>query len=78
MDLTIGKEIYVNQTDYAHGYITDSNQGERGKITHIGDSDPFGFHAGKLCYIEWIDRPIVHKKNGSFRPFTQLWLSDPY
>ena len=77
MNLEIGKEIYVHQTNYYTGYLVNKDDGERAKITHIGDSDPEGFHAGNLCYVEWIDRPMVHQRNGSFRPFTQLWLSDP-
>ncbi len=77
--MKINDEIFVDQTSPYEGLIVDSNQGERAVITHIGDISRTGNHDGRLCYVEWVDRPMEYRKDsmlrgGSFRPFAQLWL----
>ena len=81
--MKINDEIFVDQISPYEGLIVDSNQGERAVITHIGDIDSDGDHDGRLCYVEWIDRPMEYRREsypnellggGSFRPFAQLWL----
>lgn len=74
--MNLNDEVFVHLTSSYEGFIvSDSVKGERAIVTHIGDVSPTGNYAGNLCYVSWIDRPIVHHKNGSFRPFQQLWLS---
>ena len=67
----VGQETFITQVDSANGVI--SADGERAIITHVGthtnqSGDP-------LCYVEWVDRPLRHQRNGAFRPFTQLFLA---
>lgn len=68
---TEGQEVYVNQTDSAHGII--EQDGERGVITHAGR---IADGREQLVYVEWVDRPMRHQRNGSYRPYSQMWLSE--
>lgn len=27
-----------------------------------------------LCWIEWVDRPVIHQRNGAVLPRTQVWV----
>ena len=79
--MKVGQEDYIHQWDYAAGdVITDISNTlmddlERAVITHISaDSAGRGRNNGTLCWVEWVDRPMRHQANGSFRPATQLFL----
>tara|TARA_R100000329_G_scaffold127584_1_gene106283 strand:+ start:73 stop:282 length:210 start_codon:yes stop_codon:yes gene_type:complete len=65
----VNQEVKVNQIDSGNGVI--DADGERGVITHVGAIDD----GRALVYVEWVDRPLRHQANGSFRPFTQIWLA---
>ena len=74
--MNLNDQIFVQlKASYEGIIVSDSVKGERAVVTHIGGVSPTGSHAGNLCYVEWIDRPMVHQRNGSYRPFKQLWLS---
>ena len=66
---TEDQEVHVKMLDSAHGII--EQDGERGVITHAGRVDD----GQQLVYVEWVERPMRHQRNGSFRPYTQMWLS---
>lgn len=66
MEYQIGNIILVKQDTSASVTVGC----EEAKITHVGRDD--GDRV--LCYIEWINRPLRHQKNGSFRPYTQVWV----
>ena len=65
----VNQEVKVNQIDSGNGVI-DAN-GERGVITHVGTIED----GRAMVYVEWVDRPLRHQANGSFRPYTQIWLA---
>ena len=74
MKPTVGSEIFVALVE-SHLVCEGA---ERALVTHVGDtSDAFSGSDGKahsLCHIEWVDRPLRHQRNGSFRPSTQVWV----
>ena len=78
--MKVGQEVYIHQWDSATGdVITDVSNTlmddlERAVITHVGGFNRDGH--GPLCWVEWVDRPIKHQRNGSFRPATQLFLTE--
>ena len=65
----VNQEVMVNQIDSGNGVI--DADGERGVITFVGrvDGDKV------MVYVEWVDRPLRHQRNGSFRPCAQMWLT---
>ena len=71
MKLFLGQTIYVDQEE-SHLVCEGS---ERALITHVGNGShhPLG-ETHSLCHIEWVDRPLIHQRNGSFRPNTQVWV----
>lgn len=66
MSYEIGNIIFVKQ-DTSASVIEGC---EEAKITHVGRDDG----ERVMCYIEWVERPMRHQKNGSFRPYTQAWV----
>ena len=80
--MKVGQEVYIQQWDSATGDVwTDISKGpyvnedtlERAVITHIGDHTRDGM---PLCWVEWVDRPLIHQANGARRPATQLFLEE--
>lgn len=78
--MEVGKEVYIQQWDSATGdvwtdisNVADMDGLERAVITHIGDHTRDGL---PLCWVEWVDRPLIHQANGAFRPSTQLFLEE--
>jgi hypothetical protein len=76
--MKVNQEVYIYQWDSATGDVftsvdhdRDMSGLERAVITHIGDHSRDGL---PLCWVEWVDRPMVHQANGSFRPSSQLFL----
>ena len=71
MNLEVGKSILVYQA--ASHFVVAGD--ETARITHVreGDSHP-ELPNHSLCSIEWVNRPLRHQMNGSFRPFTQVWV----
>ncbi len=65
----VGQETKVKQINSGNG-VVDAD-GERGVITHVGRIED----GRALVYVEWVDRPLRHQANGSFRPFAQMWLA---
>ena len=65
----VGQEVKVTQVDSANGFV-DPAEGERAVITFTGrvDGDK------TMVYVEWVDRPLRHQRNGAFRPQAQMWL----
>jgi hypothetical protein len=78
--MKVGQEVYIQQWDSATGdvYTDVSNTNmdglERAVITHVGGFNRKG--QGPLCWVEWVDRPLMHQGNGAFRPATQLFLEE--
>ena len=71
MSLEVGQTIYVDLVDY-HRVGEGS---EKALITYVGDSSHHSMgETHSLCYIEWVDRPLIHQRNRSFRPFDQVWV----
>jgi|TARA_A100001391_G_scaffold181100_1_gene146871 hypothetical protein len=69
--MEVGQYIYVEQDDCASVVEGD----EAARITHISEGHESDFRPGhKLCYIEWVNRPLKHQRNGAFRPSTQVWV----
>jgi len=71
MSLEAGKSILVNQPE-SHFVVAGE---EAALITHVTEghsSEALPNHS--LCYIEWVNRPMRHQANGSFRPYTQVWV----
>lgn len=80
--MEVGQEVHINQWDSATGDVlagnidasnTNLDGFERAVITHIGDHTKDG---NPLCWVEWVDRPMLHQANGAFRPATQLFLEE--
>ncbi len=69
--MEVGQTIYVDLVDF---HRVDEGS-ERALITHVGygSHHPLG-ETHSLCHIEWVDRPLIHQRNGSFRPHTQVWV----
>lgn len=71
MNLEAGKSILVSQLE-SHFVVAGD---EAALITHVTEghsSEALPNHS--LCYIEWVNRPLRHQMNGSFRPFAQVWV----
>ena len=78
--MKVGQEVYIQQWDSATGdvwtdvsNVADMDGLERAVITHIGDHTRDGL---PLCWVEWVDRPLIHQANGAFRPSHQLFLEE--
>jgi len=78
--MKVGQEVYIYLWDSATGdvwtdvsNVADMDGLERAVITHIGDHTRDGL---PLCYVEWVDRPLIHQANGAFRPYQQLFLEE--
>ena len=78
--MEVGKEVYIQQWDSSTGdvwtdisNVADMDGLERAVITHIGDHTRDG---QPLCWVEWVDRPLIHQANGAFRPSSQLFLEE--
>jgi hypothetical protein len=76
--MKVGQEVHIYQWDSATGdvftsvdYGLDMDGLERAVITHIGDHTKDG---NPLCWVEWVDRPMIHQANGAYRPASQLFL----
>ena len=75
--MKVGEEIYVVQWDQANGLVFGSpvtDEAERCVITHVGDHT--NEDGAPLCWVEWVDRPMRHQANGTFRPAAQLFLEN--
>jgi hypothetical protein len=69
--MEVGQYIYVEQ-DHSASVVEGD---EVARITHISEGCESDFRpAHKLCYIEWVNRPLMHQRNGAFRPNTQVWV----
>ncbi len=69
--MEVGQYIYVEQ-DHSASVVEGD---EVARITHISEGCESDFRpANKLCYIEWVNRPLMHQRNGAFRPNTQVWV----
>lgn len=66
MNYEVGNIIFVKQDTSAS--VVEGL--EEAKITYVGRDD--GDRV--MCYIEWVERPMRHQKNGSFRPYSQVWV----
>ena len=78
--MKVGQEVYIQQWDSATGdvwidvsNVADMDGLERAVITHIGDHTRDGL---PMCWVEWVDRPLIHQANGAFRPSAQLFLEE--
>ena len=69
----VGQKVTVTQIDSSHGVIDAA--GEEGVITFAGRTGDADI-AGQMVYVEWVNRPMRHQKNGSFRPYAQMWLDE--
>ncbi len=69
--MEVGQTIHVELVDF---HRVDEGS-ERALITDVCDGSHSSLHeTHSLCYIEWVDRPLIHQRNGSFRPFNQVWV----